>query len=71
MKDGSAKKVPEETLAHTVPCRQKQALEYLQGRAPGVMQAYAPEGKADAEDGFVESEETVKRLAKWRGEAIY
>ena len=27
MKDGSAKKVPEETLAHTVPCRQKQARE--------------------------------------------
>ena len=43
----------------------------MPGRAPGVMQAYAPEGKADAEDGFVESEETVKRLAKWRGEAIY
>ena len=33
----------EETLAHTVPCRQKQAKEYLQGRSPGVMRSYAPD----------------------------
>ena len=32
----------EETLTHTVPCRQKQAKEFLQGRSPGVMRSYAP-----------------------------
>ena len=64
------KKVPEATLSHTVPCRQKQAREFLQGRAPGVMQAYAPDAHA-GKDGFVESEETVHRLAHWREEAIY
>lgn len=70
-KEKSGKRVvPEETLTHTVPCRQKQAREFLQGRAPGAMQAYAPDAHA-GEDGFVESEETVKRLAKWREEAIY
>ena len=29
----------EETLTHTVPCRQKQAKEYLQGCSPGVMRS--------------------------------
>ena len=61
----------EETLAHTVPCRQKQAKEYLQGRSPGVMQSYAPDAHADDKDGFVESEDTVHRLAHWREDAIY
>ena len=36
----------EETLTHTVPCRQKQAKEYLQGRSPGVMRSYAPDAHA-------------------------
>ena len=47
----------EETLTHTVPCRQKQAKEYLQGRSPGVMRSYAPDA--------------VHRLAHWREDAIY
>lgn len=61
----------EETLTHTVPCRQKQAKEYLQGRSPGVMRFYAPDAHADDKDGFVESEDTVHRLAHWREDAIY
>ena len=61
----------EETLAHTVPCRQKQAKEYLQGRSPGVMRSYAPDAHADDKDGFVESDATVHRLAHWREDAIY
>ena len=56
----------EETLTHTVPCRQKQAKEYLQGRSPGVMRSHA-----DDKDGFVESDDTVHRLAHWREDAIY
>lgn len=63
--------VPADTLAHTVPCRQKQAREFLQGRAPGVMQAYAPNAHADPDNGFVETDDTVHRLAHWREEAIY
>ena len=51
--------------------RQKQAQEYLQGRSPGTMQRYAPDAHADPEQGWVESEETVKELVKWREEAIY
>ena len=39
--------ISEETLTHTVPCRQKQAKEYLQGRSPGVMRSYAPDAHAD------------------------
>lgn len=61
----------EETLTHTVPCRQKQAKEYLQGRSPGVMRSYAPDAHADDKDGFVESDDTVHRLAHWREDAIY
>ena len=64
MKDGFAKKVPEETLAHTVPCRQKQAREYLQGRAPGESQANGREGKRVGGVGFWESGGTGKRWAK-------
>ena len=63
--------VPAETLSHTVPCRQKQAREFLQGRTPGVMQSYAPNAHADPTDGFVETDDTVHRLAHWREEAIY
>ena len=60
-----------ELLSRTVPSRQKQAKEYLQGRSPGTMQRYAPDAHADPEQGWVESEETVKELVKWREEAIY
>ena len=62
--------ISEETLTHTVPCRQKQAKEYLQGRSPGVMRSYAPDAHADDKDGFVESDDTVHRLAHWRGRAL-
>ena len=58
----------ETLLRRTAPSRQKQAQEYLQGRSPGTMQRYA---HADPEQGWVESEETVKELVKWREEAIY
>ena len=34
------------------------------------MQRYAPDAHADPEQGWVESEETVKELVKWREEAI-
>lgn len=61
----------ETLLRRTAPSRQKQAQEYLQGRSPGTMQRYAPEGRPDAEQGWVEDEDTVRRLAKWREEAIY
>lgn len=65
-------KAEKETLLHrTAPSRQKQAQEYLQGRSPGTMQRYAPEARPDAEQGWVEDEDTVRRLAKWREEAIY
>ena len=69
--DKSVKKVPADTLSHTVPCRQKQAREYLQGRTPGVMQSYAPDAHADDTEGWVETDDTVHKLAHWREEAIY
>ena len=56
----------ETLLRRTAPSRQKQAQEYLQGRSPGTMQRYAPDAHADPEQGWVESEETVKELVKWR-----
>ena len=65
------RKQKDELLSRTVPSRQKQAKEYLQGRSPGTMQRYAPDAPADPEQGWVESEETVKELVKWREEAIY
>ena len=61
----------ETLLCRTAPSRQKQAQEYLQGRSPGTMQRYAPNAHADLEQGWVEDEDTVRRLAKWREEAIY
>lgn len=61
----------EALMGHTLPARQKQAREYLQGRSPGVMQRYAPDARPDPEEGWVESDETVHRLAHWREEAIY
>ena len=65
------RKQKDELLSRTVPSRQKQAKEYLQGRSPGTRQRYAPDAHADPEQGWVESEETVKELVKWREEAIY
>lgn len=61
----------DELLSRIAPSRQKQAQEYLQGRSPGTMQRYAPDAHADPEQGWVEDEDTVRRLAKWREEAIY
>lgn len=61
----------DEFLSRIAPSRQKQALEFLAGRSPGTMQRYAPEARPDAEQGWVEDEDTVRRLAKWREEAIY
>ena len=65
------RKQKDELLSRTVPSCQKQAKEYLQGRSPGTMQRYAPDAHADPEQGWVEDEDTVRRLAKWREEAIY
>lgn len=58
-----------ELLHHTVPGRQKQAQEYLRGRVPGVMQHYAPDARPDTDAGWVESDETVRRLVQWREES--
>lgn len=60
----------DEYLRRTMPCRQKAAKAFLEGSSPGVMQSYAP-GARPGEDGWVEDEETVRRLMKWREEAIY
>lgn len=61
----------DEFLSRITPSRQKQAREFLAGSSPGTMQRYAPEARPDAEQGWVEDEDTVRRLAKWREEAIY
>ncbi|EFB75500.1 hypothetical protein [Subdoligranulum variabile] len=58
-------------LRRTAPSRQKQAKEYLKGQVPGVMAHYAPDAVPDPDEGWVESDETVHRLAHWREEAIY
>ena len=63
--------ISEETLTHTVPCRQKQAKEYLQGRSPGVMRSYAPDATADVKTGFFEPDDPVHRLAHCREDPIY
>ena len=60
------RKQKDELLSRTVPSRQKQAKEYLQGRSPGTMQRYAPDAHADRREGWVESEETVRDLALTR-----
>lgn len=60
----------DETLRRTAPSRQKAAKAFLEGRSPGVMQSYAPNARAGA-DGWVEDDETVRRLMHWRQEAIY
>ena len=61
----------ETLLRRTAPSRQKQAQEYLQGRCAGTLLRFAADAHADAVQGWVEDEDTVRRLAKWREEAIY
>lgn len=60
-----------EFLHRTAPSRQKQAKAFLDGKSPGIMQAYAPGAKVSDVEGWVEDDETVHRLAHWRAEAIY
>lgn len=60
-----------EVRRRAAPSRQKQAEEFLKGNSPGVMQRYAPDAEPDPEEGWVESDETVQRLVRWREEAIY
>lgn len=60
-----------QTMAHTAPSRQKQARAYLKGQVPGVMAQYAPDAVADPDRGWVESDDTVHRLAHWREESAY
>lgn len=60
-----------EFLCRTLPCRQKSARAYLEGQTPGVQQSYAPNAKTSPVEGWVEDEETVERLARWRREAPY
>ena len=58
-------------LSRTMPCRQKAARAFLNGSAPGVQQRYAPGARASDVEGWVEDDETVERLARWRREAPY
>ena len=60
-----------ELLAHTVPSRQKAVRAFLSGGAPGVQQSYAPNAEISPVEGWVEDDETVERLARWRREAPY
>lgn len=60
----------DEYLRRTLPCRQKAAKAFLEGTSPGVMQSYAPDAKPE-KDGWVEDDETVRRLMKWREQAIH
>ena len=74
-------------LHRCVPCRQKNAVNFLAGNTPGVMASYAPEmNSRQAEralqptsptvtpairDLAAESDETVERLVEWREQATY
>lgn len=58
-------------LHRTVPSRQQAARAYLKGEVPGVQQSYAPDARPSKQDGWVEDDETVERLARWREEAPY
>lgn len=58
-------------LRRTVPSRQQAARAYLKGQVPGVQQSYAPNAHPSEKDGWVEDDETVERLARWREEAPY
>ena len=63
------KKDKDVLLSRTVPSRQKQVQEYLEGRSPGTMQRDAPDAHADAQEGWVETDQTVQELVHWRQEA--
>ena len=57
-----------------LPCRQKNAADFLAGGMPGVIAFYAPDADAapDGEpQGEAESSETVQRLLEWREQAPY
>ncbi|MDD4849793.1 MAG: hypothetical protein PHO10_03735 [Gemmiger sp.] len=58
-------------LCRTVPNRQKAARAFLAGTAPGTQQRYAPDAKVSDVEGWVEDDETVERLVRWREEAPY
>ena len=58
-------------LHRTMPSRQKAAKAFLQGKAPGVQQSYAPNAETSSVEGWVEDDETVERLARWRRDAPY
>lgn len=58
-------------LHRTVPSRQQSARAFLQGKVPGVQQSYAPNARPSETEGWVEDDETVERLARWREEAPY
>lgn len=66
-------RVPREDafLHHTIPARQRLAKAYLKGQCPGVQQGYAPNAKPSKTEGWVEDDETVERLMRWRKEAPY
>ena len=59
----------DEPMRPQPPGRQKAAKAFLEGTSPGVMQSYAPDAKP-GKDGWVEDDETVRRLMKWREQAI-
>lgn len=58
-------------LHRTIPARQRLAKAYLAGRCPGAQQGYAPNAKPSKTEGWVEDDETVERLMRWRKEAPY
>lgn len=60
-----------------VPCRQKNAAEFLKGNSPGVMAQYAPglfstqQHTHSARPAPEEDEAAVRGLAEWREQAPY
>ena len=54
---------------HALP--PKAARAFLNGSAPGVQQSYAPNAETSTVEGWVEDDETVERLARWRRDAPY
>ena len=67
-----AKTIPNDDYLHrTVPSQQRFAKAFLAGKAPGLQQRYAPDAKVSDVEGWVEDDETVERLVRWREEAPY
>lgn len=60
----------DEFLHQVAPSRQKFAQAFLDGKSPGIMQRYAPEAETSEVEGWVEGDETVQRLVRWREEMI-